>query len=344
MAAALGGHANDGAASASGAAGALRTNGPDARASGSAPHLQDPLLAAPDERLVIDALTLGTRDYLAKTGFTSAVLGLSGGIDSAVTAAIACRAIGPANVLGLAMPSRYSSTHSVEDAHDLAARLDVRCIDIPIAESVSACAAALDQAFDLLKQPRLGASLPDITEENLQSRIRGLIAMGVSNRTGAIVLTTGNKSELAVGYSTLYGDMNGGLAVLSDVPKTMVYRLARHTNDHAAALGFPRPPIPERTITKPPSAELRPDQTDQDSLPPYDVLDRIIEGYVERRETPHTIIGRTGFDAETVLRVVRMIDIAEYKRKQLAIGLKVTGVAFGQGRRMPIAQRWRERA
>ena len=344
VAAALGGHANAEAASASGATSPSETNEPDARASGSAPGVQDPLLTAPDERLVIDALTLGTRDYLAKTGFTSAVLGLSGGIDSAVTAAIACRAIGPANVLGLAMPSRYSSSHSVEDAHDLAARLGVRCIDIPIADSVGTCAAALDNAFDLLDQPRLGATLPDITEENLQSRIRGLIAMGVSNRTGAIVLTTGNKSELAVGYSTLYGDMNGGLAVLSDVPKTMVYRLARHMNDHAAALGFPRPPIPARTITKPPSAELRPDQTDQDSLPPYDVLDRIIEGYVERRETPHTIIERTGFDAQTVLRVVRMIDIAEYKRKQLAIGLKVTGVAFGQGRRMPIAQRWRERA
>ena len=303
----------------------------------------DPLLDAPDTSLLLDALTLGTRDYLAKTGFTSAVLGLSGGIDSAVTAAIAARAIGPAHVLGLAMPSRYSSSHSVEDAHDLSRRLGLRCLDIPIEHGVAAGARALDDAFDLLGQPRLGASLPDLTEENLQSRLRGLIVMGVSNRTGAIVLTTGNKSELAVGYCTLYGDMNGGLAVLSDVPKTTVYRLAGHLNEHWRALGFATEPIPARSITKPPSAELRPDQTDQDSLPPYEILDQIVERYVERRESGRAIVEAAGIDPATVSRVLRLIDLAEYKRKQLAVGLKVTGVAFGQGRRMPIAQRWRER-
>lgn len=310
------------------------------------PPVPDPLDMAPPQRLLLDALTLGTRDYLAKTGFSTAVIGLSGGIDSAVTAAIAARAIGSENVIGLAMPSRYSSPHSIEDAHDLAARLALRCIDIPIEPPVRAAAAALNAAFDLLARPRLGAALPDLTEENLQSRIRGLIAMGISNRTGAIVLTTGNKSELAVGYCTLYGDMNGGLAVLSDVPKTLVYTLAEHLNTHWQTLGFERPPIPERSITKPPSAELRPDQTDQDSLPPYDLLDQIVELHIEQRRGLAGIIAATSrhpaASPDLIARIVGMIDLAEYKRKQLAIGLKVTGVAFGQGRRMPIAQRWRE--
>lgn len=307
----------------------------------AAPMIADPVLTTPDIQLLTEALTIGTRDYLAKTGFRTAVLGLSGGIDSAVTAAIACRAIGATNVLGLAMPSRYSSDHSVEDAHDLAARLGMKCLDVPIETGVQTASHTLNATFDALKQPRLGAALPDLTEENLQSRLRGLIVMGVSNRTGAIVLTTGNKSELAVGYCTLYGDMNGGLAVLSDVPKTMVYTLAAHLKSHWRELGFPGEPIPQRSITKPPSAELRPDQTDQDSLPPYEILDQIVERYVERRESAAAIAKATAIDQATLARVIRMIDLSEYKRKQLAIGLKVTGVAFGQGRRMPIAQRWR---
>jgi NAD+ synthetase len=220
----------------------------------------------------------------------------------------------------------------------------MRCLDVPIEPGVAATSVMLNDVFAALDQPALGASLPDLTEENLQSRLRGLTIMGVSNRTGAIVLTTGNKSELAVGYCTLYGDMNGGLAVLSDVPKTMVYRLASFMNEGWRELGLAAEPIPPRTITKPPSAELRPDQTDQDSLPPYEVLDQIVERYVERRESARAIIEGAGIEAATVLRVVRMIDLSEYKRKQLAIGLKVTGVAFGQGRRMPVAQRWREGA
>jgi NAD+ synthetase len=219
----------------------------------------------------------------------------------------------------------------------------MRCLDVPIDRGVVETSRMLDAAFGSIGAKRLGETLPDLTEENLQSRLRGLVVMGVSNRTGAIVLTTGNKSELAVGYCTLYGDMNGGLAVLSDVPKTMVYRLAREMNERWEDLGFAREPIPERSISKPPSAELRPDQTDQDSLPAYEVLDQIVERYVERRQSGRGIVEATGIDAATVARVIRMIDLAEYKRKQLAIGLKVTGVAFGQGRRMPIAQRWRER-
>ncbi len=316
---------------------------PAALAPAATSEATDPVLTTPDIQLLTEALTVGTRDYLGKTGFRSAVLGLSGGIDSAVTAAIACRAIGAGNVLGLAMPSRYSSTHSIEDAHDLAARLGMKCLDVPIEAGVHTASQLLNTTFDALTQPRLGAALPDLTEENLQSRLRGLIVMGVSNRTGAIVLTTGNKSELAVGYCTLYGDMNGGLAVLSDVPKTMVYTLAACLNEHWRELGFPREPIPVRSIAKPPSAELRPDQTDQDSLPPYGVLDQIVERYVEGRESAGAIVRGTAIDPAVVARVIRMIDLAEYKRKQLAIGLKVTGVAFGQGRRMPIAQRWRDR-
>lgn len=291
-----------------------------------------------------NALVLGVRDYLRKTGFTSALLGLSGGIDSALTAVLGCAAIGPANMLGVAMPSKYSSDHSKGDAYDLADRLGMRCVTVPIEGGFQSVGSMADSCFDALQQPQLGASLPDLAEENLQSRIRGTTLMALSNRTGAVVLTTGNKSEMAVGYCTLYGDMNGGLAVLCDVSKMLVYELSRYINTNHTALGFTRPPIPENTITKAPSAELRPNQTDQDSLPPYEVLDEIIERAVELRQSAATIVrdntSKPGFDEATIKRIIRLISIAEYKRKQAAIGLKVTSVAFGSGRRWPIAQRW----
>jgi NAD+ synthase (glutamine-hydrolysing) len=298
--------------------------------------MADPLLVAPDEKLLLRALVLGTRDYCRKTGFTSAVIGLSGGIDSAVTCAIAALALGPENITGVLMPSRYSSEGSITDAVALGGALGVRHVTVPIEGPFAAMLEALEGPL---------ASGPDgtagVTEENLQSRLRGTIIMAFSNRTGSIVLTTGNKSELAVGYATLYGDMNGGLAVLSDVTKEHVYRLARWMNACWKEAGFSGPPIPKSSITKPPSAELRPDQTDQDTLPPYPALDEIIERYVVGRQSPQRIAAETGFDAATVARVVRMIDLSEYKRKQAALGLKVTGVAFGTGRRFPIAQRYR---
>jgi NAD+ synthetase len=300
----------------------------------------DPLLAAQDDELATRALVLGIRDYCRKTGFSKAVLGLSGGIDSALTVVLAAAALGPANILGVAMPGPYSSDHALADARESARRLSVPFTVLPIEQPMLAAARALDVAFESLSQPRLGEKLPDVTEENLQSRLRGTLLMGLSNRTGAIVLTTGNKSELAVGYCTLYGDMNGGLAVLADVSKQLVYRLSRWINANPSSLGFAQAPIPEGSISKPPSAELRPNQTDQDSLPPYDILDRIIECAVEQRHSPDHIIAETGFDAATVRRVCRLIDLSEYKRKQAAIGLKITSVAFGSGRRVPIAQRW----
>jgi NAD+ synthetase len=296
----------------------------------------DPLLGASDEELLFRALVLGVRDYLRKTGFKSAVLGLSGGIDSAVTGVLAAAAIGGPNVLALNMPSMYSSEGSRTDARELAARLGMRLETIPIDAVFTSFLASLDPLF---------AGRPaDVAEENIQARIRGTLLMAASNKFGHILLTTGNKSELAVGYCTLYGDMNGGLAVLSDVSKQWVYALARWMNANPGRLwieGLTRPPIPEASITKPPSAELRPNQMDQDTLPPYPVLDEIIERYVERRQDPGRIVRETGFDGAVVARSVRMIDVSEYKRKQAAIGLKVTGVAFGSGRRMPIAQGWR---
>jgi NAD+ synthase (glutamine-hydrolysing) len=297
---------------------------------------EDPLLAAGDEAMLFAALTLGVRDYCRKTGFKSAVLGLSGGIDSAVVAVIAAAALGPASITGVSMPSRYSSAGSKSDAHTLARALGIACLDLPIEEIFPAFEHTLARAF--------AGTAPGIAEENIQSRIRGSLLMALSNKFNHLLLTTGNKSELAVGYCTLYGDMNGGLAVISDVGKIMVYRLARWINQHVAALGIPglnAPPIPEASITKPPSAELRPDQTDQDSLPPYHILDEIIERYVEQRQDPASIVKDAGIDPATVARIVRLIDLSEYKRKQAAIGLKVTGVAFGSGRRMPIAQGWR---
>jgi len=292
----------------------------------------------PDEALLWRALVLGVRDYARKTGFDRAVVGLSGGIDSALTATIAAAALGPERVLTVGMPSRFSSAGSVEDARALAVALGARFEVVPIEPLHAAAESALAPVFASMGADRE----PGVAEENVQSRLRGLIVMALSNKLGLLPLSTGNKSELAVGYCTLYGDMNGGLAVLSDVAKTQVYRLARWINANPGAGGFGRPPIPHRTIEKPPSAELRPDQTDQDSLPPYDQLDAIIARYVEDRAAPSTITRQTGIDAATVARVVRMIDRAEYKRRQAAVGLKVTSVAFGTGRRFPIAQRWIE--
>lgn len=273
------------------------------------------------------ALILGLKDYMRKCGFKSAVVGLSGGIDSAVVAALAVEALGADKVTGVAMPSRYSSDHSIADAKALAANLGIAFHVIPIREPHAAFETALADVF--------AGRVPDVAEENIQARCRGVILMAISNKFGSILLTTGNKSEIAVGYCTLYGDMAGGLAVISDVPKTDVYRLARHLNDRAG-----RPIIPEGTLTKPPSAELRPNQTDQDSLPPYDVLDAILFRYVEEEKSAKQIIA-DGFEPAVVERVIRLIDLSEYKRRQAAPGLKVTSRAFGMGRRMPIAQRYR---
>lgn len=310
----------------------------------SATAVSDPVSTTSDEQHLFRALVLGVRDYCRKTGFKTALLGLSGGIDSAVTAAIACSALGASNVTGVALPGPYSSEHSKSDAYELAKRLTMKCITVPIAPMFDGAVQTIDPAMDAVNASKLGEKLPDLAEENLQSRLRGTILMALSNRTGAIVLTTGNKSELAVGYCTLYGDMNGGLAVLCDLTKNWVYRLARWMNGNPSACGFANAPIPVGSIEKPPSAELRPDQKDQDSLPPYDVLDEILQRYVEMRQSAGEIIrtcsGRPGFDEATVRRIVRLTDLSEYKRKQAALGLKVTGVAFGSGRRMPIAQRW----
>jgi len=307
--------------------------------SGGGRAIDDPLLLAADEELLYRSLVLGVRDYLRKTGFKSVVLGLSGGIDSAVTAVIGAAALGAANVLGVSLPSRYSSEGSKTDAAELAANLGMRMETIAIEDAFASMLDSLSGVF--------AGRAPDVAEENLQSRIRGTLLMGLSNKFGHLLLTTGNKSELAVGYCTLYGDMNGGLAVLSDVTKEWVYKLARWMNENSGKLeiaGLKRGPIPEASITKPPSAELRPGQTDQDSLPPYAVLDEIVERYVEKRESPSRIVRETGFDQAVVARCVRLIDLSEFKRKQAAIGLKVTGLAFGSGRRVPIAQKWRPSA
>lgn len=271
------------------------------------------------------ALVIGLRDYVTKCRFESVVLGLSGGIDSAVTAAIAVEALGSERVSGVALPSRYSSDHSVNDARALANNLGIDFQIIPIELAHRALEETMVTAF--------AGTDPGIAEENIQARIRGNILMALSNKFGHLLLTTGNKSELAVGYCTMYGDMCGGLAVISDVPKTMVYDLAKFINRN-------REIIPESTIIKPPSAELRPNQKDQDSLPDYSVLDDILYRYVEL-ERPLRDIVKEGFDQELVDRVVRLVDRNEYKRKQAAPGLKVTSRAFGVGRRMPIAQGYR---
>jgi NAD+ synthase/NAD+ synthase (glutamine-hydrolysing) len=271
------------------------------------------------------ALVLGTRDYARKCGFRTVVLGLSGGIDSALTAAIAAAALGPDCVLGVLMPSPYSSQGSLDDARELAENLGIETMTLPIAP--------LMQTFDDALREALGADVPGVAAENIQARIRGNLLMALSNTRGALLLTTGNKSELSVGYCTLYGDMSGGLAVIADVPKTLVYAVARWRNDtEGSAL------IPESSLTKAPSAELRPNQTDQDSLPPYEVLDAILQRHIEQHQAADEIAAG-GFDAETVARVLRLVQIAEFKRKQAAPGLKVTDRAFGTGWRMPIAGR-----
>ena len=279
-----------------------------------------------DEEELFDALVLGTRDYFAKCGFKSAVLGLSGGIDSAVTAVIGAAALGAENVLGVTMPTRYSSEGSVGDSLQLAAALGIRCLTIPIEKSFT--------AFKEQMTPFFEGKPEDVTEENMQPRLRGMTLMALSNKFGHLLLTTGNKSELAVGYCTLYGDMCGGLAVISDVPKMMIYQLARWLNRDRVI-------IPAATIEKPPSAELRPDQRDQDTLPPYEILDPILELLIEDHLSPDEIIAR-GFDAQTVRWVVKRVAQNEYKRAQAVPGLKVTSKAFGVGRKMPVAQRFAE--
>lgn len=298
-----------------------------------------------EERQLWSALVLGTRDYCRKTGFKRAILGLSGGIDSALTAVIAAAALGPENVVGVLMPTKYSSEHSVKDAEVLASRLGVRSMRVGIESGVEGLRGTMRGGLLTLGQAGLGeVDGADLADENLQSRVRGTVLMTLSNRTGAIVLTTGNKSELAVGYCTLYGDMNGGLAVLSDVTKHWVYRLAKWCNREWSELGIAglkEAPIPASSIEKPPSAELRPNQTDQDSLPPYDTVDEIVRRYVEGHQSRVRIERETGLDRSVVDRVTRLIDLSEYKRKQAALGLKVTSVAFGSGRRWPIAQGWR---
>ena len=288
----------------------------------------------PDEEQVFRALTLGLRDYLEKCGFKSAVLGLSGGIDSAVTACIAVAALGKERVHGVSLPSEFSSQGSLDDSRVLAQNLGIRYDVVPIQLPFLEVKRQLQDVF---------AGRPeDITEENIQARLRGVMLMALSNKFGSLLLTTGNKSELAVGYCTLYGDMCGGVAVIADVPKTMVYRLARWINSDAASRRRRETEmIPQASVTKPPSAELRPNQTDQDSLPPYEVLDLILEDYVVRLKTPAEIIA-SGVPEADVRRVIRLIDLSEYKRRQAAPGLKVTTKAFGMGRRIPIAQRYRE--
>jgi NAD+ synthase (glutamine-hydrolysing) len=279
---------------------------------------------------IFSALVLGLRDYAGKCGFKSALVALSGGIDSAVVGVIAAAAFGPKNVIGVSLPSTISSPHSREDARALAENLGVGFETIAIAGAVAACEAALAPIFT--GRPR------DVTEENIQARVRGVLMMALSNKFGALLLTTGNKSEVAVGYCTLYGDMAGGLAVISDVFKTQVYALARWINDDACRDGR-RPPIPQSSIDKPPSAELRPGQTDQDSLPAYDLLDTILRGYVEEGLSRRDLVAQ-GFDEAVVNEIVRKVDLNEYKRKQAAPGLRITPLAFGIGRRIPIVQKY----
>ncbi|MDT3397355.1 NAD+ synthase [Streptomyces sp. B1866] len=288
-------------------------------AGGQAPRLDE------DEE-VYTALVVGLRAYVAKNGFRSVLVGLSGGIDSALVAALACDAVGAHNVHGVAMPSRYSSAHSLADAEELARRTGLHLRTVPIAPMFDAYLGAL--------------GLTGLAEENLQSRLRGTLLMGLSNQEGHIVLAPGNKSELACGYSTLYGDSVGAYGPIKDVYKTSVFRLARWRNEAARERGQ-TPPVPENSISKPPSAELRPGQLDTDSLPDYDVLDRILERYVDRDQGRDEIVA-AGFEPELVTRVLRMVDTAEYKRRQYPPGTKISGKGFGKDRRLPITNRWRE--
>ena len=276
---------------------------------------------------VYQALVLGVKDYVSKNGFKGAVIGLSGGIDSALTLAVAVDALSPENVEVLLMPSRYTAAMSIEDAQEMADKLSVSCHTVSIEKPFSTFSEILSPLF---------RNLPvDTTEENIQARCRGLLLMAVSNKTGKLVLTTGNKSEMAVGYATLYGDMAGGFAPLKDVPKTLVYKLSRWLN-RAGEI------IPQRIIDRPPTAELRFDQKDEDSLPGYDVLDPILEKYIELDQTPGEIIN-TGYDRDTVYQVIRLVDRNEYKRRQAAPGVRITERAFGRDRRYPITSRYQER-
>jgi NAD+ synthase (glutamine-hydrolysing) len=272
------------------------------------------------------ALVLGTGDYARKNGFQKAVIALSGGIDSALTAGVAVDALGPENVTGVFMPTRYSSEASREDAARLAQNLDIRFLTVPIDDTFQAY-------LDMLAKPFAGQA-PDVTEENIQARIRGNVIMALSNKFGWLVLTTGNKSEMSVGYATLYGDMAGGFAVLKDVPKTLVYELAERVNERAG-----RAIIPRRSIERAPTAELRPNQTDQDTLPPYDLLDGILQAYVEEDRGLAEIVA-LGYDRATAAEVIRMVDRAEYKRRQAPPGVRITPRAFGKDRRLPITNRY----
>ena len=284
-------------------------------------------LAAVDE--VYEAVVLGTRDYVRKNGFTHVVIGLSGGIDSSLVAAVAVEALGRENVTGVTMPSPYSSSGTRHDAKRLATNLGIDFLTLPITPVFKAFKKTLAEPFKGLKE--------DVAEENIQARIRGTLLMALSNKFGWLVLTTGNKSEIAVGYSTLYGDMAGGFAVIKDVPKTLVYEVSRHVNAQAG-----RAVIPPSVLDRAPSAELRPDQTDQDTLPPYPELDAILQAYVEEDRGVSDLVGR-GFAEETVRRVIRMVDVNEYKRRQGPIGVKITPRAFGRDWRLPIVNRFRER-
>jgi NAD+ synthase (glutamine-hydrolysing) len=291
-------------------------------------------LLAPVEAEVYEALTLGLRDYVEKNGFAHVVLGLSGGIDSALVACLAADSLGAARVSATIMPSPFSSAETQGDARQLAAALGLQVFELPIAEAMRAYEATLAGPFD--------AAPRDLTEENLQARIRGNLLMALSNKFGWLVLTTGNKSEMSVGYTTLYGDLAGGFAVIKDVPKTLVYRLTEWRNSPAAEAGSARAgsPIPPSIISRPPSAELRPDQRDEDSLPPYYVLDQILEGYVELDRSREQLIAQ-GLPEADVDRTIRLVDLAEYKRRQAPPGIKISVRAFGRDRRMPITNRYR---
>jgi NAD+ synthase (glutamine-hydrolysing) len=299
--------------------------------------MPDPVVA-PLPRLaeIYQALVLGTRDYAHKNGFRKAVIGLSGGVDSSLVACIAADALGPENVTGVAMPSRYSAEMSQTDAARLTDNLGMPFMVLPIERAFQAY-------LEMLSEPFAGQE-PDVTEENIQARVRGNILMALSNKFGWLVLTTGNKSEMSVGYATLYGDMAGGFAVIKDVPKVLVYELSRWRNTHVPTpldqittedKTNPRPVIPERILTRPPSAELRPDQKDTDSLPPYEVLDPILEAYVEQDRSMAEIVA-LGYKEPLVRKVIRMVDRSEYKRRQAPPGVKITPRAFGKDRRLPI--------
>jgi NAD+ synthase (glutamine-hydrolysing) len=331
--------ASAGGPSAGGASGADAPAAGTPGGSAPAPRLAEPL--TPVEAEVYAALELGLHDYVDKNGFAHTVLGVSGGIDSALVATLAVDALGPARVTGVVMPSPYSSSETQDDARELAARLGIEARELHIEAVMGAYEQALSAEF--------AGRAADLTEENLQARIRGNLLMALSNKFGWLVLTTGNKSEMSVGYSTLYGDLAGGFAVIKDVPKTLVYALAQWRNSDAGASGPAAPgtnpssrvpdPIPATIITRAPSAELRPDQRDSDSLPPYPVLDEILQGYIELDRSREQLIAQ-GLPPEDVDRTIRLVDLAEYKRRQAPPGIKISTRAFGRDRRMPITNRY----